>query len=210
MNYGYLRACTLLFARPLIHLRTPTKSTCGPARRAQLSGSQIERALDRHRAIPAVGGTLIVCLIRLSAGTRQRMQRQARRDTEPERRYEVHLPEKDSGSVNMPGQYPNCAEKPMCFSDRDESPSLLMAASGTDVPITLVRRNRTTTGGRRKLQRNRARDRQTDELLEKAGWVVLRVWEHEELERGATCRSRAWLAGHRGSDEAPAPTDDCR
>ncbi len=27
---------------------------------------------------------------------------------------------------------------------------------------------------------NRARDRETDRLLEEAGWAVLRVWEHED------------------------------
>jgi DNA mismatch endonuclease (patch repair protein) len=30
-----------------------------------------------------------------------------------------------------------------------------------------------------KLQRNVARDRETDEQLEEAGWTVLRFWEHE-------------------------------
>lgn len=32
---------------------------------------------------------------------------------------------------------------------------------------------------RAKLERNVARDRAVDECLQKAGWVVLRVWEHE-------------------------------
>lgn len=31
-----------------------------------------------------------------------------------------------------------------------------------------------------KAETNRARDRQTDRLLEDAGWAVLRVWEHED------------------------------
>jgi DNA mismatch endonuclease (patch repair protein) len=30
-----------------------------------------------------------------------------------------------------------------------------------------------------KMQRNRARDQETDELLQDAGWLVIRVWEHE-------------------------------
>ena len=32
----------------------------------------------------------------------------------------------------------------------------------------------------RKIKGNRLRDRQTDELLEERGWVVVRVWEHED------------------------------
>ncbi|MEU2610636.1 very short patch repair endonuclease [Micromonospora sp. NPDC007271] len=32
---------------------------------------------------------------------------------------------------------------------------------------------------REKIDRNRARDRETDQLLADAGWTVIRVWEHE-------------------------------
>jgi DNA mismatch endonuclease (patch repair protein) len=33
---------------------------------------------------------------------------------------------------------------------------------------------------REKIERNRARDRSTNEALREAGWTVLRVWEHED------------------------------
>lgn len=33
---------------------------------------------------------------------------------------------------------------------------------------------------REKLQRNRERDRETDQCLRAAGWAVLRFWEHED------------------------------
>ena len=33
---------------------------------------------------------------------------------------------------------------------------------------------------RAKIAGNRIRDRQTDELLSEAGWLVLRFWEHED------------------------------
>jgi DNA mismatch endonuclease (patch repair protein) len=36
-----------------------------------------------------------------------------------------------------------------------------------------------------KLEGNRARDRRTDELLERHGWRVVRVWEHEPPEEAA-------------------------
>ena len=35
---------------------------------------------------------------------------------------------------------------------------------------------------REKLQTNRARDAETDELLRRAGWTVVRVWEHCDVE----------------------------
>src|SRR5690606_30154578 len=36
-----------------------------------------------------------------------------------------------------------------------------------------------------KVERNRARDRETTLLLEEKGWVVLRFWEHENPEEAA-------------------------
>lgn len=36
-----------------------------------------------------------------------------------------------------------------------------------------------------KLARNVARDRDTDRLLQDAGWRVVRVWEHENVEEAA-------------------------
>jgi DNA mismatch endonuclease (patch repair protein) len=34
---------------------------------------------------------------------------------------------------------------------------------------------------REKLERNRARDRETDGLLNEQGWLPVRVWEHEDM-----------------------------
>ncbi|MFD0684062.1 very short patch repair endonuclease [Actinomadura fibrosa] len=36
-----------------------------------------------------------------------------------------------------------------------------------------------------KVEKNRARDRGTDALLEAAGWVVVRIWEHENPREAA-------------------------
>lgn len=36
-----------------------------------------------------------------------------------------------------------------------------------------------------KIERNSARDRETDSILTNAGWLVLRIWEHENLEEAA-------------------------
>src|SRR3954447_11275941 len=43
---------------------------------------------------------------------------------------------------------------------------------------TVAKRNATYWA--RKVERNRARDRQTDELLRAQGWTVVRIWEHED------------------------------
>lgn len=37
-----------------------------------------------------------------------------------------------------------------------------------------------------KIDANRRRDRDTDERLQKAGWTVVRVWEHEPVEKAVT------------------------
>lgn len=50
---------------------------------------------------------------------------------------------------------------------------------------------------RDKLTRVRARDADTDERLRRAGWAVLRAWEHEDAEAVAR-RVRAVVLGRRG------------
>ncbi|MFB7717401.1 very short patch repair endonuclease [Nocardia sp. NPDC056100] len=37
-----------------------------------------------------------------------------------------------------------------------------------------------------KIEGNRARDKETDRLLENAGWHVIRIWEHDDLEAAAS------------------------
>jgi DNA mismatch endonuclease (patch repair protein) len=41
------------------------------------------------------------------------------------------------------------------------------------------------TWWRAKLERNRQRDRDTDRSLREAGWIVVRVWEHEDVDDAA-------------------------
>ncbi len=54
---------------------------------------------------------------------------------------------------------------------------------------------------RAKLTRNVARDRDTDAALEAAGWQVLRVWEHEDMEAAARRVKRA-VQRRRGDTDA--------
>ena len=46
-----------------------------------------------------------------------------------------------------------------------------------------------------KIDRNQARDQDTDELLHRKGWQVLRVWEHEEVGAAADRVQAAYAAG---------------
>jgi DNA mismatch endonuclease (patch repair protein) len=36
-----------------------------------------------------------------------------------------------------------------------------------------------------KVQRNRERDAETNRLLDEAGWIVIRIWEHEDPAKAA-------------------------
>jgi DNA mismatch endonuclease (patch repair protein) len=44
---------------------------------------------------------------------------------------------------------------------------------------------------RRKLDANVARDRRNDAMLTAAGWTVLRLWTHEQLEDMVACVTKA-------------------
>lgn len=45
-----------------------------------------------------------------------------------------------------------------------------------------------------KVEQNRRRDHETDELLQQAGWKVIRVWEHEPCEESALRIAEAYRA----------------
>lgn len=52
----------------------------------------------------------------------------------------------------------------------------------------------------RKITSNRARDEDTNRLLEELGWTVLRFWEHDEVSASALAVRRAVTGGTPGSD----------
>ncbi|WP_425250900.1 very short patch repair endonuclease [Geothrix mesophila] len=61
----------------------------------------------------------------------------------------------------------------------------------------------------RKIDANRARDMDTNERLTRAGWQVLRIWEHEDTNQAverilSARRSRASKSRHRGPN-GPGP-----
>lgn len=49
-----------------------------------------------------------------------------------------------------------------------------------------------------KILANQKRDRRNDEALESDGWLVIRVWEHEDPELAAERIAEAWRARVRG------------
>jgi DNA mismatch endonuclease (patch repair protein) len=53
-----------------------------------------------------------------------------------------------------------------------------------------------------KIERNRSRDRETETLLASSGWLVVRVWEHEDTDAAAERVSRTVL----GRRAAAAPS----
>ena len=51
---------------------------------------------------------------------------------------------------------------------------------------------------RRKFERTRARDSDTDRQLEEAGWKVIRIWEHEAISAAADLIERVLNDSNRG------------
>lgn len=53
-----------------------------------------------------------------------------------------------------------------------------------------------------KLEANVRRDRRNDELLQTAGWIVIRIWEHEDASSAATAIAAVLGAGPADSSRA--------
>lgn len=60
-----------------------------------------------------------------------------------------------------------------------------------------------------KLQANVERDRDTDRLLGEQGWVVLRYWEHDDMEVAARNVEAILVAMRRSSGSLPQARGDC-
>lgn len=50
---------------------------------------------------------------------------------------------------------------------------------------------------RGKVEANRARDRDTDRRLHELGWIVVRVWEHDEVDDGLVREIRSIVGSRR-------------
>jgi DNA mismatch endonuclease (patch repair protein) len=52
-----------------------------------------------------------------------------------------------------------------------------------------------------KLKRNKARDREVDDVLRASGWTVVRIWEHDDVQR-STERIRLVVKGKTSGEVA--------
>lgn len=62
---------------------------------------------------------------------------------------------------------------------------------------------------RGKIEKNRARDADTDRRLAAEGWLAVRVWEHEDAVTAAA-RIASVVAARRAGERDPIPDDDHR
>jgi len=120
-----------------------------------------------------------------SDAIRQRMSRQAKRDTECEKairsqlyaagmRYRVHYPVPGRTRRRIDIAFP--AKRVAVFVDG-------CFWHGCPVHGHAIRSN--AGWWTRKIARNRERDEETDGVLRDAGWEVVRIWEHERPEDAA-------------------------
>lgn len=132
-----------------------------------------------------------------SAAVSQRMSRARRRDTAPEialrkalhaegLRYRVAFP--------VPGQRRRTID--IAFT-RQKVAVFVDGCFWHGCPEHGTAPRANSEWWRRKLEANRARDRDTDELLRDRGWAVLRVWEHEgAAEAAAKVRFLVNISNH--------------
>jgi len=117
-----------------------------------------------------------------SSSTRERMQRQPKKDTHAElrlrsglfragMRYRVHFPVPGNARRTIDIAFPR--RKVAVFVDG-------CFWHGCPLHGRHVKTNE--EWWTRKVDRNRERDRDTDALLREQGWLVVRVWEHEETQ----------------------------
>jgi DNA mismatch endonuclease (patch repair protein) len=117
-----------------------------------------------------------------TASTRQRMQRQIRRDTEPEMRLRRALARKGLRFRKHVRAIPELRrEVDVVFRSRKVA-VFVDGCFWHGCPEHPRPSKSNSEWWSAKIARNQARDRETEELLEQAGWLVLRVWEHEDPE----------------------------
>lgn len=119
------------------------------------------------------------------ASSRARMVKQPRRGTAPENRLFEHL---EAHGVVLSR---NVKPLPDLRREADAVLTDLKIAIFVDgcfwhgCPTHSRPTKSNTVWWREKIDRNKVRDRETDKLLRAAGWIVERVWEHEDPETAA-------------------------
>jgi DNA mismatch endonuclease (patch repair protein) len=121
-----------------------------------------------------------------------RMSRLARRDTKPEVELRRELHRRGMRfrvQIKVPGN--NRRTIDIAFT-RVRLAVYVDGCFWHGCPEHHVRPRANSEWWRWKIERNQARDRDTDRLLGDAGWSVLRIWEHESPESAADAVQRAY------------------
>jgi len=129
-----------------------------------------------------------------SAVTTQRMRNQAQRDTAPEMALRRELHRRGLRYRIHRRPVPNIRREADVVFPRQQVAVLVDGCWWHQCPqhATLPKSN--VAWWKAKLDRNVARDRETDRLLTDAGWQVVRIWEHEIPEAAADKVQAALIA----------------
>lgn len=121
-----------------------------------------------------------------STAARSRMQRQARRDTRPELRIRRLLhAEGLRYRVDAPLPVPKLRRRADILFSRGRVVVFVDGCFWHRCPDHATSPKANAEWWRAKIDRNVARDADTDRWLQEAGWAVVRVWEHERAEEAA-------------------------
>ncbi|MGH3664588.1 MAG: very short patch repair endonuclease [Egibacteraceae bacterium] len=117
--------------------------------------------------------------------TRQRMQRQARRDTSPELALRRLLHARGLRYRLDARPLPDLRRRADLVFRRARVAVFIDGCYWHACPEHGTQPRANAAWWREKLERNVARDRDTGVRLDAAGWTVVRVWEHEDPEAAA-------------------------
>src|SRR3954452_18710016 len=157
----------------------------------------VDRAAAQSRAANTEAGSRPV--LTTSAQTSSRMARQARRDTKPEielRRRLHRLGYRYRVDHPLPGMPRRRAD--LTFSAK----RVVVFVDGCfwhGCPEHGTSPRNNSAWWAEKLRKNVERDRETDALLNRSGWTVVRIWEHENAD-AATLRVVGALTRATGPD----------
>jgi DNA mismatch endonuclease (patch repair protein) len=115
-----------------------------------------------------------------SAAVSSRMSRQARNDTAPELELRRELHRRGLRYRVSPRVVPGLRTRPDIVFGPTKVAVYVDGCFWHSCPLHATSPASNAEWWREKLDRNVARDRATDAKLTEAGWVAVRVWEHED------------------------------
>lgn len=129
-----------------------------------------------------------------SSAVREFMRRQRRADTKPERRLRSALHRR---GVRFRINVGALSGRPDIVLVRARVAIFVDGCFWHGCPTHHVKPKANASFWARKVRENFARDRAVDQLLEHEGWLVRRVWEHEDPEAVADELTQLWSASRR-------------